>query len=116
MPKLNKEQIKRMEKYFKDKYGQEFVDCLKKPPTPEKEIEYAREALEFHKGQHRKDPEVKIVDGVELVGGRTWNEHRTCKFCEKFSFAVRDAYYLSVYQCCARCYIMKVEGRPGDKG
>lgn len=112
---MNKErdlnQIAKIEKAIKEKYGEEAIQNPKGSWDKEKETKYLKDLKSFYKKpSHGKTTE--IVDGIKIKTRKSSNEvDRSCPVCGSYSFSSKDDLYMTKFDCCFNCYIQYVEGR-----
>lgn len=111
MKKIDLNEIAKIEKAIKQKYGEEAIQNPKNSWSEEKERKYLESLKSFYerntrlkktkeeKGFHIKNRKTKIL--VE----------RTCPVCSAYSFSPKDDLYMLKFDCCFDCYIQYVDGR-----
>ena len=109
--KKDLDEIAKIEKAIKEKYGEQAIQNPKKFWDEEKEKKYLSELQEFYKNKSEKKQTIES-DGF-LIKERKTNRkvNRTCPTCGTFSFRVKDDLYMSKFECCFECYVKYVEGR-----
>lgn len=101
----------KLEKAIIQRWGEEAVKNPKTTWTIEKEKEYLSQIKALYEKEY-KEPERIEVNGVCLPQRLFINENsKVCISCRDYSLKREDALYLFKYQCCYRCYLLKVEGR-----
>ncbi len=111
MKKLDLNEIAKIEKAIKEKYGEEAIQNPKSSWTKEKEEEYLRELKQFYNTKEYKK-QTKQEKGFLLKVRKTKKENnRTCPVCGSYSFSSRDDLYMTKFECCFECYIQHIEGR-----
>ena len=113
MPKdLN--DIVKIEKAIKEKYGKEAIDNPKKFWTEEKERRYIEQSKKFYEKVERAESksDVHQHDGV-LVSRNLLNKPPSpaCPVCGDYFLKIKDDLYMSRYKCCFGCFIQYVEDR-----
>tara|TARA_B100001093_G_scaffold430524_1_gene426262 strand:- start:480 stop:851 length:372 start_codon:yes stop_codon:yes gene_type:complete len=111
MKKKNLNEIAKIEKAIKNKYGEEAIQNPKSSWTPEKEDKYLEDLRTFYKNKDDKK-ETKEIDGflVKVRKNKKTNK-RTCPVCSSYSFSGDDDLYMTKFGCCFNCYIEYVEDR-----
>ena len=104
-------EIAKIEKAIKEKYGEEAIQNPKGSWDKQKEIKYLEELKAFHEKSSRKKT-TKVVGNIKIKTKKTkYETQRTCPVCKSYSFSSRDDLYMTKFQCCFDCYIQHVEGR-----
>lgn len=104
-------EIAKIEKAIKEKYGEEAIQNPKKLWTEEKEQRYLKYLKEFYtkKKRNRKTEE---KDGFVIKDKKaSLSQARTCPTCNTYSFSSKDDLYMNKFECCFKCYIEYVEDR-----
>ena len=108
---LDLNEIAKIEKAIKEKYGEEAIQNPKGSWDKEKEAKY----LEDLKAFHERPPREKTTEELSgfLVKAKKTREavDRTCPVCSSYSFSKSDDLYMTKFNCCFNCYIQYVEGR-----
>ncbi len=111
MKKKDLNEIAKIEKAIKEKYGEEAIKNPKGTWDAEKESKYLEDLKAFyHKSKKPKQTEegkgflIKTKKRKNLV-------ERTCPICSSYSFSERDDLYMLKFDCCFNCYIQYVDGR-----
>ena len=111
MKKEDLNEIAKIEKAIKEKYGEEAIKNPKGTWDAEKESKYLEDLKAFyHKSKKPKQTEegkgflIKTKKRKNLV-------ERTCPICSSYSFSERDDLYMLKFDCCFNCYIQYVDGR-----
>ena len=111
MKKKDLNEIAKIEKAIKEKYGEEAIKNPKGTWDAEKESKYLEDLKTFyHKSKKPKQTEegkgflIKTKKRKNLV-------ERTCPICSSYSFSERDDLYMLKFDCCFNCYIQYVDGR-----
>ena len=111
MKKQDLNEIAKIEKAIKEKYGEEAIKNPKGTWDAEKESKYLEDLKAFyHKSKKPKQTEegkgflIKTKKRKNLV-------ERTCPICSSYSFSERDDLYMLKFDCCFNCYIQYVDGR-----
>ena len=104
-------EIAKIEKAIKEKYGEEAIQNPKANWTKEKEDYYLEELKAFYKRNTRKR-KFEEAEGFTIKSRKLKNQvSRTCPVCGSYSFSGRDDIYMTKFQCCFKCYIQYIEGR-----
>ena len=111
MKKKDLNEIAKIEKAIKEKYGEEAIKNPKGTWDAEKESKYLEDLKAFyHKSKKPKQTEegkgflIKTKKRKNLV-------ERTCPICSSYSFSERDDLYMLKFDCCFNCYNQYVDGR-----
>lgn len=111
MSKKDLNEIARIEKAIKEKYGDEAIQNPKRHWDEEKEKKYLEDLKAFHE-RARRTRKTEEVEGVLISDRKTLNEiDRSCPVCNSYSFSSRDDLYMTKFECCFECYIQYIEGR-----
>ena len=111
MSKKDLNEIARIEKAIKEKYGDEAIQNPKRNWDEEKEKKYLEDLKAFHE-RARRIRKTEEVEGVLISDRKTLNEiDRSCPVCNSYSFSSRDDLYMTKFECCFECYIQYIEGR-----
>lgn len=103
--------IARLEKAIKEKYGDEAIQNPKSSWNKEKEKKYLKDLKSFYE-KSKKTKEVENHGGFLLTNStKQLKENRTCPECGSYSFDSRDDIYMIKFKCCFQCYIKYVQGR-----
>ena len=93
-------EIAKIEKAIKEKYGNEAIQNPKGNWDQEKEAKAAR------------SKKTEVIGDVTINHKKTKNKiDRSCPVCGSYSFSLNDDLYMIKFQCCFNCYIQYVEGR-----
>jgi hypothetical protein len=104
-------EIAKIEKAIKEKYGDEAIQNPKGSWDKEKENKYLEDLKTFHQ-RPRRSRKTKEIEGVIVKDRKASNEvDRECPVCESYSFSMQDDLYMTKFECCFKCYIEYVEGR-----
>ncbi len=104
-------EIAKIEKAIKDKYGKEAIENPKSKWDEEKENKYLKNLKTFHERTSRTK-ETEQADGFIIKTKKTKHKvDRTCPVCGTYSFSDRDDVYMVKFSCCFNCYIQYIEGR-----
>tara|TARA_R100000005_G_C4987127_1_gene195188 strand:- start:510 stop:884 length:375 start_codon:yes stop_codon:yes gene_type:complete len=104
-------EIAKIEKAIKEKYGEETIQNPKGSWDKEKEVRYLEDLKTFHK-RNTRNRKCEKAEGFTIKERKT--EHkidRSCPVCDSYSFSSRDDLYMVKFDCCYGCYIQYVEGR-----
>tara|TARA_B100001094_G_scaffold21974_1_gene18614 strand:+ start:405 stop:773 length:369 start_codon:yes stop_codon:yes gene_type:complete len=104
-------EIAKIEKAIKDKYGEEAIQNPKGSWSKEKEDKYLEELKAFYKRSARKKT-TEETEGFIIKNNKSFHKlERTCPVCNSYSFSARDDLYMVKFECCFECYTQYVEGR-----
>lgn len=104
-------QIAKIEKAIKEKYGAEAIQNPKGSWDREKEEKFLKDLKPFYLTSKRKKEEIDH-DGFTLRHRKTKTQiGRTCPVCESYSFSETDDVYMVKFDCCFKCYIQYVQDR-----
>jgi hypothetical protein len=111
LKKRDLNQIAKVEKAIKDKYGEEAIQNPKGNWDKEKEAKYLEDLKAFHERPSREKT-TEDLDGFLVKTKKTKLEvDRNCPVCGSYSFLVEDDLYMMKFDCCFSCYIKYIEGR-----
>ena len=111
MKKKDLNEIAKIEKAIKDKYGEEAIQNPKGSWDKEKEVKYLEDLKEFYKRSSRPDKR-KEATGFIIKDRKSKTEiSRTCPVCGSYSFSEKDDLYMVKFECCYDCYIQYIDGR-----
>ncbi len=111
MKSKNLDEIAKIEKAIKEKYGEETIQNPKSSWTKEKEDKYLEELKDFYK-RNIRSKEIKESTGFLVKNRKTKiTQNRTCPVCSSYSFSSNDDLYMTKFECCFECYIQYVEDR-----
>ena len=111
MKNKNLNDIAKIEKAIKEKYGEEAIQNPKRHWDEEKEKKYLEDLKAFHE-RVRRTKKTKEVKGILIKERKSSHQvDRTCPVCESYSFSGRDDLYMTKFECCFECYIQYIEGR-----
>ena len=109
--KIDLNQIAKIEKAIKEKYGEEAVQNPKGSWDEEKEIKYLKDLKNFYKTSSRRKT-TETIDGLVVKQSKVASKiNRVCPVCESYSFSTNDDVYMTKFSCCFECYIQHIEGR-----
>ena len=104
-------EIAKIEKAIKEKYGEEAIQNPKGSWDKEKENKYLKELKSFYKKSSRQKT-TEVVGDIKIKTKKTKVAvDRTCPVCGSYSFSLNDDLYMIKFDCCFKCYIQYVEGR-----
>lgn len=104
-------EIAKIEKAIKDKYGDEAIQNPKGSWDTEKENKYLEELKAFHERSSRQK-KTEVVGDITIKTKKTAHEvNRQCPVCDAYSFSGQDDLYMTKFECCFQCYINYIEGR-----
>lgn len=111
MKKRDLNEIAKIEKAIKEKYGEEAIQNPKGSWDQEKEAKYLEDLKAFYQRSSRKK-KTQEAEGFLIKDKKTDNKiDRSCPVCGSYSFSSRDDLYMTKFQCCFECYIQYVEDR-----
>ena len=104
-------EIARIEKAIKEKYGEEAIQNPKGSWDKEKETKYLKELKIFYK-RSKRNKELQESDGFIIRSKKAKTDiSRTCPVCSSYSFSEKDDLYMVKFECCYDCYIQYIDGR-----
>ena len=104
-------QIAKIEKAIKEKYGEEAIQNPKKHWDENKEKKYLEDLKKFHE-RPKRSKEIKEIEGITIKKRKSSHEvNRDCPVCGAYSFSSQDDLYMTKFGCCFNCYIQYIEGR-----
>ena len=104
-------EIAKIEKAIKEKYGEDAIQNPKRLWDEEKEKKYLEDLKSFHE-RPRRTRKTKEIEGIIVKDRKTSNKvDRSCPVCGSYSFSSQDDLYMTKFECCFNCYIQHVEGR-----
>ena len=104
-------QVAKIEKAIKDKYGEEAIQNPKGLWSKEKEERYLKDLKIFYKNKN-KLKKTEELEGFTLKIKNTKRAlSRTCPVCNAYSLSTQDDMYMTKFECCFSCYIQYIEGR-----
>ena len=104
-------EIAKIEKAIKEKYGEEAIQNPKGSWDQEKEIKYLEELKAFYERSTRQKT-TEVVGDITIKTKKTNNKvDRNCPVCNSYSFSGQDDLYMTKFECCFNCYIQYIEGR-----
>ncbi len=104
-------EIAKIEKAIKEKYGEEAIQNPKGSWDKEKEIKYLKDLKDFYKKDSRQKKTETIGDIKVNKRKSSHKISRTCPVCGSYSFSLNDDLYMTKFNCCFNCYIQFIEGR-----
>ena len=109
--KIDLNQIAKIEKAIKEKYGDEAIQNPKGSWNEEKEIKYLKDLKNFYKTSSRRKT-TETIDGLVVKQSKVASKiNRVCPVCESYSFSTIDDVYMTKFSCCFECYVQYIEGR-----
>ena len=103
--------IAKLEKAIKEKYGEEAIQNPKKLWDEEKEKRYLSHLREFYKKKEKRR-KVEEKEGFLIKDKKSpESQERVCPVCGSYSFNSKDDLYMNKFECCFDCYVQHVEGR-----
>ena len=104
-------QVAKIEKAIRDKYGEEAIQNPKGSWDKEKEQKYLEELKSFY-DRSKRSRVVEQEEGFIIKTRKTAHQvNRSCPVCGSYSFSARDDIYMVKFDCCQNCYIQYIEGR-----
>jgi|TARA_B110000467_G_C18086479_1_gene349507 hypothetical protein len=104
-------EIAKIEKAIKEKYGEDAIQNPKRHWDEEKEKKYLEDLKAFHE-RPRRSKKTEEVEGIIIKERKSIQEvDRECPVCNSYSFSGQDDLYMTKFECCFKCYIQYVEGR-----
>ena len=111
MKKKDLNEIAKIEKAIKEKYGEDTIQNPKRHWDEEKEKKYLEDLKAFHE-RPRRSKKTEEVEGILIKERKSTREvDRECPVCNSYSFSGQDDLYTTKFECCFKCYIQHVEGR-----
>lgn len=111
MKKKDLNQIAKIEKAIKEKYGEEAIQNPKRTWDKEKEEKYLEELKAFYNRKSRQKT-TEVVGDIKIKTKKTKSQvNRNCPVCGSYSFSLNDDLYMIKFDCCFKCYIQYVEHR-----
>tara|TARA_B100000282_G_scaffold288528_1_gene257295 strand:- start:4197 stop:4571 length:375 start_codon:yes stop_codon:yes gene_type:complete len=105
-------QIAKLEKAIKDKYGKEAIQNPNSTWTKDKEQKYLEELKEFYKNKKTEKELIKIKEDTFIKNSKiTERQKQICNICSCYSVSHVDDVYMTKFKCCSKCYIQYIEGR-----
>jgi hypothetical protein len=104
-------EIAKIEKAIKEKYGDEAIQNPKGSWNKEKENKYLEDLKAFYERSVRSK-KTEEAPGFLVKSRKTKTAvERTCPVCGSYSFSSRDDLYMVKFECCFKCYVQHVEDR-----
>ena len=104
-------QIAKIEKAIKEKYGEDAIQNPKGTWDKEKEAKYLEDLKAFYERSYRQK-KTEVVGDIKIKTKKSsYKVDRTCPVCGSYSFSHQDDLYMTKFECCFNCYIQYVEGR-----
>lgn len=111
MKKRDLNEIAKIEKAIKDKYGPQAIENPRKFWDEEKEKKYLEDLQVFY----LKKKESEILHDAENLKIKkkklSKSSERVCPVCSSYSVDQMDDLYMTKFECCFKCYIQYVEDR-----
>ena len=108
--KRNLNEIAKIEKAIREKYGKDAIENPKSSWTKEKEDKYLNQLKEFYKiNEKPKSKEEK--EGFTIKNKINSRQERTCPVCSAYSLSSQDDLFMTKFGCCYNCYIQYIEDR-----
>lgn len=111
MKKLDLNEVAKIEKAIKEKYGEEAIQNPKGSWSPEKEDKYLEDLKAFYE-RNSRPRQTEESQGFKIKTRKTKKLiERTCPVCSSYSFSPKDDLYMLKFECCFNCYIQYIDGR-----
>jgi len=111
MKKKDLNEIAKIEKAVKEKYGEEAIQNPKSNWDKQKEAKYLEDLKAFHERSSRKKTTEQLAGFLVKTKKTKVEIDRTCPVCSSYSFSPKDDLYMTKFECCFNCYVQYVEGR-----
>ena len=111
MTKKDLNEIAKIEKAIKKKYGSEAIQNPKANWNKEKEEKYLDQLKKFYNRNFRPKKSEQENGFLLKVRKTKTAVCRTCPVCGSYSFSSNDDVYMTKFECCFKCYIQYIEGR-----
>ena len=111
MKKTDLNEIAKIEKAIKEKYGEEAIQNPKGTWDKEKESKYLEDLKTFYKRSSRQKTTQVVGDIRVKEKKNSYKVERTCPVCGSYSFSSQDDLYMTKFDCCFECYVQYIEGR-----
>ena len=104
-------EIAKIEKAIKEKYGAEAIQNPKGTWDKDKEVKYLEDLKAFYERSTRQKT-TEVVGDIKIKTKKSPHKvERTCPVCGSYSFSQQDDLYMTKFECCFECYIQYIEGR-----
>ncbi len=103
-------EIAKIEKAIKEKYGEEAIQNPKAHWNKEKEEKFLKDLKDFY-NYNKVEKKTFEKNGFTLLQKDDKISNRTCPVCNTYSVKSKDDLYMIRFDCCWDCYIQFVEGR-----
>jgi len=110
MKKKDLNEIAKIEKAIKEKYGEEAIQNPSKNWNKEKENMYLKDLQQFY-SKTEQQGEFLRDSGFLVRKKKRTKAKRTCPQCGSYSFSSQDDLYMTKFECCFECYVQYIEGR-----
>lgn len=105
-------EIAKIEKAIKEKYGDEAIQNPKGSWDQDKENKYLEDLKAFYKRSTGAKKTTEEAAGFTIKERKSEQQvDRRCPVCSKYSFNSQDDVYMTKFECCYECYIQHIEGR-----
>ena len=113
MKKKDLDEIARIEKAIRERYGEEAIIDPKSLWDKEKEERYLKDLKDFHtRRDNSRAEKIEDSEGFTIIDKKTKSSTgRTCPVCTSYSFVGIDDLFMTKFECCFNCYIQYIEGR-----
>lgn len=106
-------EIAKLEKAIRDKYGEKAIANPSSFWDKEKEEDFLKQIKEKAKSEKQASEREKEYYNGFFIDKKLLNKEskRECPVCEEYSFNSKDDVYLNKWECCFKCYVSWVEDR-----
>ncbi len=104
-------EIAKIEKAIKERYGEEAIQNPKGSWDKEKERKYLEDLKTFYKEGKRPKETEKVGEFLIKKKKTKHSIDRSCPVCGSYSFSGQDDLYMTKFECCFECYVQHVEHR-----
>tara|TARA_B100000085_G_C18438675_1_gene469810 strand:- start:25 stop:399 length:375 start_codon:yes stop_codon:yes gene_type:complete len=112
MKNKNLNEIAKIEKAIKQKYGADAIRNPKSGWTKEKERKYLKDLRQFYEQKQKDECSVQVGEGVFIRDKKqTKKQEQICNVCSSYSVSHIDDVYMTKFECCFNCYTQYIEGR-----
>lgn len=114
---FDQKQISSIEKAVEEKYGQEAVLDPSSLWNSEKEKAYLEQVKEVEKFYREQRLERQIDIGGFLIREKLVSKKsfQNCSLCKEQVYKASDETYMTKFNCCFKCYVLKIEGRENGR-
>ena len=112
MKKKDLNEIAKIEKAIKEKYGEEAIQNPKGSWIQQKEKEYLKDLKKFYQPKNKRKHKTQDNEGFKVNDKKSkLSTNRVCPVCRSNSFSTRYDLYMNKFDCCFKCYVQYVEDR-----